>query len=325
MFGSDVHAQVRALELEHREIYESLDPDRIEAWLDFAPFDGAYSDDFGSSASGGRGESYVAAQRATFNRVTGITAILDIVGQRTAASPLVVDLLGGDGLISRVAAALGRTESEIVTCDASPFMVEAAWAAGIPALLQYAQFPLFRAGSVGGVILAYGTHHIPPQERATVVKEAHTILQPGGVFVLHDFLVGSAMERWFGEVVDVHSVTGHRHSHFDRADIESYLQAAGFAEIDVMPLDDPFVVRAPSAAAAELAMGRHLVEMYGLTRLVEEYGETGAYRRAHELGRAIFRDETAGRASGAEPYYAADLGAWTLTLGRSAVVGRGVA
>jgi SAM-dependent methyltransferase len=324
--GLDVRAQVLALKRDYPDVHDCLDLDRVEAWIARIRSGGLYGDDFGPKVGGGRGASYVKAQRATFNRAPGIAAILEVIaGRRRAESDIVLDLLGGDGLVNRVATALGLSDLRIMTCDGSPFMVESAWAAGVPALLQYAQFPLFRGESVGGAFLAYGSHHIGPEDRADTVKEVRAMLQPGGVFLLHDFLSGSAMERWFGEVVDTHSITGHRYSHFDRTEIRSYLETAGFTDIEVVLMDDPFVVQAPTAAEAELAMGRHLVDMYGLTSLIDEYGEEGAYRRARELSTAIFRDEVADPGSGGEPRYSKVTGAWTLALGRKAIVGYGIA
>jgi len=71
-----------------------------------------------------------------------------------AESRILVGLLGGDGLVSRVVTLSGRTDAVTVTCDASPFMVSQDWAGGIPALLQRAEALLFRDGPAGGVLLA---------------------------------------------------------------------------------------------------------------------------------------------------------------------------
>ncbi|MEU7161559.1 class I SAM-dependent methyltransferase [Streptomyces chrestomyceticus] len=87
-------------------------------------------------------------------------------------------------------------------------MAEQAWARGIPAVRQRAESLLFRDASVGGVLLAYGSHYIPVAQRGAVVQEAFQVLQPGGVFVLHDFLTDSPVDVWFRKVVDVYAAIG---------------------------------------------------------------------------------------------------------------------
>ncbi len=180
MIGTDMSAQVRAPAAEYPEIAACLDPARVAAQCHRDTERPSEQDDFGAADSGGRGESYVAAQRSVMTRARGIGRLLDLVAaDRRAPSRLVLDLLGGDGLVSRVAALTGRTDTVVATCDASPFMVDQAWARGIPAVRQRAESLLFRDASVGGVLLAYGSHHVPVAQRGTVAQEAFRGLQPG--------------------------------------------------------------------------------------------------------------------------------------------------
>ncbi|MFF3272715.1 class I SAM-dependent methyltransferase [Streptomyces chrestomyceticus] len=176
-------------------------------------------------------------------------------------------MLGGDGLVSRVAALTGRTDTVVATCDASPFMVEQAWARGIPAVRQRAESLLFRDASVGGVLLAYGSHHVPVAQRGTVAQEAFRVLQPGGVFVLHDFLTDSPVDVWFRKVVDVYAATGHDHPHFARDEAAGYLRSAGFEEVGTRLMDDSFVVTGATKEAAQEELGRYMADMYGLAKL----------------------------------------------------------
>jgi hypothetical protein len=98
-----------------------------------------HTDDFGSAERGGRGQSYVAAQRLTQTRSRGICALIDLIERHgRAESPILVDLLGGNGLVRQVVSARVSPRPVVVTCDASPFMIEQAWSGGIPALLQRA-------------------------------------------------------------------------------------------------------------------------------------------------------------------------------------------
>jgi SAM-dependent methyltransferase len=249
-----------------------------------------HPDDFGSAERGGRGESYVAAQRLTQTRSRGIRALIDLIERHgQAESPVLVDLLGGNGLVRQVVSARVTPRPVVVTCDASPFMVEQAWSGGIPALLQRAESPLFRDASVGAVLLAYGSHHIPPDSRELVARQALRILQPGGVFLIHDFPPDSPVAVWFSKVVDVYSATGHKYDHFTADEGAACLHAAGFTDVQTLTIDDAFTVSGHTRHAAEQALGRYLVEMYGLVRLVDEHGAEEACRRALDLASDIFR------------------------------------
>jgi SAM-dependent methyltransferase len=313
MIGTDVSAQARALAATHPAVHACLDPDRVRKRGLEALEVGVHPDDFGLAELGGRGESYVAAQQSTGTRATGIGRLLDLIAENNRAdSRITLDLLGGDGLVSRVAEASGRADVTVVTCDRSPFMVAEAWNGAIPALWQSAESLLFRDASVGGVLLAYGSHHIPPAQRRLVAEEALRVLAPGGVFVVHDFLVGSPVDAWFRTVVDVYSATGHPFEHFERDEAAGHLGAAGFAEVRTGPIDDSFVVRGPSRQAAELGLGRYLTAMYGLVRLSEQLGPEGAHRRAFELASEIFGEVEL------SPHE--ETGEWSATMPREALV-----
>lgn len=322
VIGSDIRTQVRALAENYRSIHACLDLDRVARQHAQVPKLATLPDDFGAVADGGRGDSYIIAQRSTRTRAKGITQLVDIItGHSRASSDIVLDLLGGDGLVERVLSSVGRDTLLIVTCDASPFMVQTAWERGIPAVLQRAESSVFRTGSVGGVLLAYGTHHIPVPLRQTVVDEAFRVIQLGGVFVLHDFLAGSPVDTWFTKVVDVYAATGHDYAHFDRDLTKSYLDSAGFVDVEVRLMDDPFVVRGRTEDEAELGLGRYLVDMYGLVGLIEESGPEGAYKLAFELACEIFQYERpGGERHEVRGKYDDPTRSWSMTMPREALV-----
>jgi SAM-dependent methyltransferase len=326
VIGADLQAQVRAIAERYPAIFDCIDRDRVRAQQGSESGMLGRSDDFGSSALGGRGESYVAAQRMTLTRAQGISELIGLIVRRCQArSPVLVDLLGGDGLVCRVVSTLSPGDTVVVTCDASPFMVEQAWSGGIPALLQRAESPLFRDESVGSVLLAYGSHHIPPGSRASVASQAYRILQPGGVFLIHDFLPGSPVATWFSKVVDAYSVTGHDYQHYDQDQAVSYLRSAGFTDVQAVAVDDAFTVTGATRDEAELALGRYLVEMYGLVKLVDEYGAEGSFRRAFDMAGDIFRySEPVGALSRISVRYDRDRGEWSSTMPREAVAILGV-
>jgi ubiquinone/menaquinone biosynthesis C-methylase UbiE len=309
------------LRTDHPELYECVDLERALNWSqEFAR--NRFVDDFGSENGGGRGGSYLRAQAHNVTaRAHGIRQLLGLVRAGTdAPRKTVVDVLGGDGLVSKVAGSLGLSDMAVLTCDLSPYMVRAAWAAGCPALLQKADHLLQRDGSVDGVLVAYGTHHIAVEDRAALVAEAHRVLRPGGVLVLHDFLVGSPMGEWFDQVVDRYSETGHRYDHFTREEMLGYLASAGFESYEVLDLADPYVATAATPADAELGLGRYLLDMYGLVEIDRLY-DGQAERWAIERARTIFRYP--GEDGQLTVRYDESSAAWQCTVPRMAIVGVG--
>jgi SAM-dependent methyltransferase len=331
--GTDIAAQLARLGDHHRTLFACVDPSRAAQWASELQTLEGEQDDFGPAAQGGRGIEYVRAQeRDVAARFTGIRNLTDLARSRIRTAQrgaqqeaVLIDLLGGNGLISRACDLLGIADLAVLTCDASPFMVSASWAAGLPALLQRAERPLMRSSSVDVVLLAYGSHHIAPDQRAGLVAEAHRILRPGGVFLLHDFLVGSPMDSWFAEVVDPYSVTGHKLAHFTESEISGYLAKAGFAECEVLEVDDPYTVGGPTAVEAELRLGSYLLDMYGLVKADQAMGSEAAARWALERGKEIFLGRSGTPSAGPDvASYDETSGQWCATLSRRAVVGVGL-
>ncbi|KPI09481.1 Methyltransferase type 11 [Actinobacteria bacterium OK074] len=308
---------------DHPDLYGRLDVERARSWAqDFAGLE-PFEDDFGDTTSHGRGASYLRAQAHNVRaRAAGIAQLLGYIRAGSDTSrKTVVDVLGGDGLIQRVAALLRLADLSILTCDVSPYMVRAAWESNYPALLQRADFMLQRDNSVEGVLIAYGSHHIAPHHRVQLARESYRVLRPRGVAVLHDFLVGSPMDTWFTDVVDRYSRTGHKFEHFTREEIRGCLVGAGFGRVDVIEMADPYVATAPRADQAELALGRYLSDMYGLVEIQDAYGPH-ADRWVIDRAKEIFhhsRADTAPSEFTLRHDPRRDL--WTATLPRMAVVG----
>jgi ubiquinone/menaquinone biosynthesis C-methylase UbiE len=267
-------------------------------WLDRAGIDEAIHfmntgpADFESNQGGGRGNSYQKAQQNPLVRSTGITKLIDLAlkqdgTRRPSAAPKILDILGGDGTIARALQCMptkDRIDQAILTSDISACMVLKAINYDLPTVRQPAQFLFLRDMSFDSVIIAYGTHHIPAHDIVSVCKEAHRVLKPGGRIVIHDFEEQSPVARWFQEVVDTYSYTGHQYPHFTTHQFEDYLKASGFRDVNVFRMYDPFIVRDETEQGAYEKLMDYILHMYGLHKLHEGTQHPNeAYARVHHL------------------------------------------
>lgn len=292
--------------------------------------------DFNSIAGGGRGESYRLAQINPMIRSTGISRLFKLIrpeGGTKEFTPQhkVLDVLGGDGVLARAINQMlpQATRPHIITSDLAEDMVRAAQAYGLFAIQQPAQKLLLKDNSTDGVIIAYGTHHIAPDQRLEACREAFRVLRPGGRIAFHDFEVDSPVSRWFGEVVDRYSQTGHRFAHFTRDEIRQYLQEAGFDAVKVDQVYDPFILSASTAKGAQTLLKKHFLEMYGLVRLTNCNGHARALEMVFELAHKYFRYDY--RSLGlADSFGAPHIkthqknGCWFVESPRVALVGHGI-
>jgi SAM-dependent methyltransferase len=301
------------------DLYALLDPDRV------ANVPGVTPPDFEASGNGGRGDSYRAAQRDPRVRGRGITGLFSLAspdGDLASWRPehVVLDVLGGDGTLARALDDLlpSHTRPTVLTSDLSADMVRAAQRHGLPAVRQAAQALRLRDGVVDAVVLAYGTHHIPVSERGTAVREAWRVLRAGGRLVLHDFAESSPAARWFSDVVDAYSRTGHRYAHFTTDEMYRLLVRAGFTDVVVRRLYDPFVLTGSSRSAVRRALGAHLRQMYGLIGFTDD--------EVADRAGACFRyggDELAPGQRVRDVCYERTGGHWSVQLPRVALVAVG--
>jgi SAM-dependent methyltransferase len=226
--------------------------------------------EFESNDQRGRGVSYRRAQRHAMVREQGIRSLCALAADVPSIEAIpcawtMLDVLGGDGLIAKVVRTLApQAPDAVITGDMAGHMVAEALDAGLPAIRQRGQFLFMRDASVDAVLLAYGTHHIPRQDRLAVCQEAMRVLRPGGRLVLHDFEEGSPVTSWFSEVVHPYSRAGHEYDHFSVEELEHYLSLTGFASITIRRLYDPLVMSGSSPDTARSQLSEYLLDMYGL-------------------------------------------------------------
>ncbi|MBN8500808.1 MAG: methyltransferase domain-containing protein [Sphingomonadales bacterium] len=272
--GTSFQAFLRNLEDMHPLAFGLIDP-KYQGDPDFDGFAecmNRVSWEFEATGDG-RGSSYNLAQHQfDRNRAKGMARLLDLAtrnGPRVAGRGFVLlDALAGDGTVSRFASTLsGSSELNIISADISSYMIDCCVRQGLPCVRQSATQSLMRDDVLDAVMIAYGTHHIPPAERAVAIAEARRTIGPGGRLVVHDFEVGSVMDVWFKEVVHPYSMTGHAHDHFTAEDFENYFATAGFDNVEILRFRDPFEAVGESEHTARRGLVEFLHAMYGLDRL----------------------------------------------------------
>lgn len=328
--------QARLLQHQSIDLYNCIDIERISLADNFPSLFNALlqAHDFDGIAQGGRGDLYRQAQLNMMVRSTGIKQLFHLTSPRCDIENLspdykIIDVLGGDGLLTRVLSRMlspSRMPS-ILTSDISQDMIIAAQRYGQPALQQPAEYLLLKNGSMDAVVIAYGAHHIPPDQRLLACQEAFRVLKPGGYLVFHDFEEHSPVARWFNEVIHKYSLTGHDFLHFTAAQIEYYLVNSGFGEISVQYMYDPFVLSGNSQEQVKQRLGEYLLKMYGLVKLVDEKKNEYAWQSIYSLASECFQynyqrmnlDDSFG-ASGIHVYEKE--GFWYIEMPRVALVGR---
>lgn len=256
----------------HPELYDLLSSERCRGADRHIAKMNMLSWEFEDEKAGGRGLAYNSAQKSADNRKVGMVTLLkcfspsfEIPGQGFR----ILDVLGGDGTVARFCKTLGHHAPTIYTADISKFMIDACHAQALPCVRQPATRSLFRDDVLDGVLIAYGSHHLDSDARPLAVREAHRTLRAGGRLVLHDFEIGGRCARWFDSVVHPYSRTGHPHPHFSRDEMSDLFASAGFRDVRVFEISDPFTLYGSTPEEARHNAIMHVYDMYDLIKVAD--------------------------------------------------------
>lgn len=261
----------------HPALYEMIDVSRYDQADLEATF--AYLNsietEFRDTSKGGRGDTYRRTQiQFPLMRSTGIRSLLDLAAPASEIDPhdmraiRVLDVIGGNGTLTRAAQFLREDHSRpsIITSDISSEMISDALSQGLPAIREHTTNLLFGDKRFDAVIFAYGTHHIPDAERVLAFREALRILKPSKRIIVQDFETGTPTARWYSQVINDYTITGHKHNHFSRCELGSMLVDAGFVDVEVFEVYDPCIITRKTYDQARRDILGYLVNLFGLVK-----------------------------------------------------------
>lgn len=255
------------VEDQHPELAETFDFDRLDTWIYNRRYDSP--GDIAAHAHG-RGDTYRAQRFAQPLSRPNVRELIEFIEQDSPR--LVVDILGGNGHLSRVRNLLSDSLSlaapYIITSDLDGDQIRSALDMGLPSIRQPAQETLFLSDTFDAVVFAYGTHHIPVLDRTSAWTEARRILKPGGRVVIQDYAIGTPTVNWYSRVIGLGAIAGHEFEHFTEAGLLDDLNGLGFSDVRACYMDDSFVSHGDTGQDALVAGIQHIVALYGLVKLV---------------------------------------------------------
>lgn len=233
--------------------------------------------EFNGKEGGGRGGVYRAGQKKyPLARGFGYRKLFALMADRLSPRLAIVDALGGSGTLARASRLLFPPSEQpyMISSDACVAQIEAAMKECRPCVPQAVQSTLFCDCVADVGFYGYGLHHVPRSERASAVVEAHRYLKRNGRIVLMDFEDGSPTARWYSDGLHLYTETGHECDHFTSHDFHDLLSSAGFREISIGNVYDPFIFDSHSAMEARRVLLSHLVSMFGMVRLSKRDNES---------------------------------------------------
>lgn len=230
---------------------------------------------------GGRGQAYRDGQlRYPLARRVGYEYLIRTIESHPTSAPLhlrvVNDALGGSGTLCRAVSQIcpfGK-QPYWITSDPNPAQIVAALNSQFPAAPQSAQNTLFRDCVADHALFAYGTHHIPRNERQLAIDEAYRYLTRGGQIIIQDFEENSPTAQWYSDGLHNYTMTGHDCDHFSVSELKELLDNAGFVDVRIENQYDPFIFEGADPLVLRGQLLEHLVNMFGMVKLHRKNGES---------------------------------------------------
>lgn len=223
------------------------------------------------NVGGHYGRQQLSAGKA-LSRSQGYLALARLLQRRGAwrGDQVLFDALAGNGTFDRLMQKLVAERPRYVGNDVSITMVRQAHGDNRLVFHSDLRAPIVRDAFADYGVSAYGTHHVPSEERAAFIAAAGRRLKAGATLVIQDFLEGSATARWYSECIDQFRTYGHNYRHFEANELAAQLRDAGFVEVSEHAIYDPFVMPVEAGCSDDDARHQfytYLIALFALDRL----------------------------------------------------------
>ena len=243
-------------------------------------------------------------------RIAGFKGLWDMlqpVGEKFSNKDFFLDALAGNGTFERV---LGRLVHDqyptFINHDISSELVRQAIESGQHAVRGFVHQSFLKNGSIAGAVSAYGTHHIPPQDRQDYVNGIRKLLKPNGAkYGLQDFETGTPTANFYAQLIDETRPGGHKYDHFTPDQMTHLLSTAGFKNVATTNIYDPYVLEGKKGQTEDELkrwFNAYLIKLFTLEKLLPEYSN-GNKVGYSELADYENKDYWRGVADRLKPYH----------------------
>lgn len=242
------------------------------------------------------GEAQLNRARA-ISREIGYQGIFRLLQSRKkwSADDVLLDALAGNGTVSRVLESISSApHPQYIGNDVSLTMVKQGIEDG--RLIFYGDIcSEFLSRNIADYcVSAYGTHHVPEKLRPDFFKGCFEKLKEGGTVVIQDFDAGSNTAAWYDKCIHEYRNGGHPYKHFDANELLNLLSGAGFKDVEIKFLYDPFIIRAEGKFPDEMLKREffeYLVNLFALVKIDHLVGHDEGGKKLDEILSPYFKIE----------------------------------
>ncbi|WHX50198.1 hypothetical protein QNH46_05910 [Paenibacillus woosongensis] len=183
-----------------------------------------------------------------YSKLIGIIQMIELIREIVPSffNSIGVDFLGGSGqLVKVVNGYLGQECEGFLTADISlKQLIEGLRKGWSMVPCNIVKPESLRKEVLDWGIIAYGFHHIAPENRLDALEASFSKIKRGGVLLLHDGFIGSSTIDIMSKIVDEYSVEKHEFPFLKIEDFEryqSYFVENHGAKVDKYSIFDPMV------------------------------------------------------------------------------------